>query len=343
VSETLDETVVFALIVISGMDLADILSRYLRIALSLVSIGTRVKAQKQGASALARVGMPNGGLQVVNPSKNLYSLILDRMSSGAIGSYEFANLLLLGDLFSEKWVALLYTCNSLKTLPCVHLPIWRDNKVKNIHYILSAKPWDERPGEESQVTHKWWVKANRDRIADEKSAGTDDGFKIELDFMFTLPIEASKPVNESPPPWVSACEVLNIDANGGRMMARVNIQILEHVHDREMHSHRKDRRGFYIPSCKLAHSVHILQVAAIRWITCLLLPRSSLVQFPHHPDGYEVGFQYCDPHDPPAIMTLLVYRVALTDRERNYPRGFLIQTIAIVNPLVQPNSDLSKN
>lgn len=120
--------------------------------------------------------MPNGGLQVVNPSKTLYNLILERMTSSAIESYEFADQSLLGDLFHGRWVALPYTYNALKTLPNIHSPIWRDHEVKNIHYILSPKPWDEKQGEESQETHKWWIKANQERLAEEKHAGIDDSF-----------------------------------------------------------------------------------------------------------------------------------------------------------------------
>lgn len=120
--------------------------------------------------------MPNGGLQVVNPSKTLYDLILDRMSSGAIESYEFADQSLLGDLFNGRWVALPYTYNALKTLATVHTPIWRDDEIKNIHYILSPKPWDEKLGEESQATHKWWTEANSERLAKERDIGIDDGF-----------------------------------------------------------------------------------------------------------------------------------------------------------------------
>ena len=120
--------------------------------------------------------MPNGGLQVVNPSKKLYNLILDRMSSGAIESYEFADQSLLGDLFNGRWVGLPYIYNALKTLRDVHAPIWKDDKVKNIHYILSPKPWDEGLGNESQETHKWWTRANEDRLNEEKKSGIDDGF-----------------------------------------------------------------------------------------------------------------------------------------------------------------------
>ena len=134
-------------------------------------------AQKHGAPASAGLGMPNGGLQVVNPSKSLYDLILERMTTdSAIESYEFADQSLLGDLFYGRWVALPYTYNALKTLPYVHKPIWRDDEVKNIHYILSPKPWDEKAGEESEDTHKWWTKANADRLREERGEGIDDGF-----------------------------------------------------------------------------------------------------------------------------------------------------------------------
>ena len=123
--------------------------------------------------------MPNGGLQVVNPSKSLYDLIMERMTtSSAIESYEFADQSLLSDLFHGRWVALPYIYNALKTLRWkeVHAPIWRDDEVKNIHYILSPKPWDEIPGEESNKSHQWWWTYNHERLEKEKQASIQDGF-----------------------------------------------------------------------------------------------------------------------------------------------------------------------
>ena len=134
-------------------------------------------AQKQGAPASAGLGMPNGGLQVVNPSKKLYNLILERMTTDtAVENYEFADQSLLGDLFHGRWVALPYVYNALKTLRGIHTPIWRDDEVKNIHYILSPKPWDEKPGAESEETHTWWINANLERLTEERKAGIGDGF-----------------------------------------------------------------------------------------------------------------------------------------------------------------------
>ena len=106
-------------------------------------------------------------------------MIMGRMTtSSAVGSYEFADQSLLSDVFYGRWVALPYIYNALKTLRWkdVHAPIWRDEEVKNIHYILSPKPWDEKAGEESNESHKWWWTYNKERLEKEKQAGIHDGF-----------------------------------------------------------------------------------------------------------------------------------------------------------------------
>ena len=130
-------------------------------------------AQKKGAPPTAGLGMPNGGLQVVSPSKLVYDLIVNHLTTGAVANYEFADQSLLGDLFSGRWVALPYTYNALTTLRVIHKEIWRDDEVRNVHYILD-KPWD---GEGSNPdTHQWWIKANADRIKMERANNIDDGF-----------------------------------------------------------------------------------------------------------------------------------------------------------------------
>jgi hypothetical protein len=136
--------------------------------------------------------MPNGGLQVVNPSKRVYDLITDRMSDETVMSYDFADQSLLGDLFNGRWVALPYIYNALKTLRWegVHSEIWRDDEVKNVHYILSPKPWDEdekrrkeegdsrggKVGKGRDESHIWWWTFNEERKETERKKGIDDGF-----------------------------------------------------------------------------------------------------------------------------------------------------------------------
>lgn len=97
-------------------------------------------------------------------------------SDSAVMNYEFADQSLLSDLFSGRWVALPYTYNALKTSRETHASIWRDDEVKNMHYLLSPKPWDEKLGEESNPTHRWWIEANVERQREEKQRGIDDGF-----------------------------------------------------------------------------------------------------------------------------------------------------------------------
>lgn len=135
-------------------------------------------AQHTGAGPTAGLGMPNGGLQVVNPSKAVYNLILDQLANESSMSYDFADQSLLSDVFWGRWVALPYIYNALKTMQTagVHDQIWQDDKVKNIHYLLSPKPWDEAPGKCSYENHEWWWTVNNERLKAEKKEGIQDGF-----------------------------------------------------------------------------------------------------------------------------------------------------------------------
>lgn len=137
-------------------------------------------AQTVGASPTAGLAMPNGGLQVVVPSQAVYDRIVKTLGSASTGSMEFADQSLLSDLFPGRWVALPYVYNALKTLRWkgVHDAIWRDDKIKNVHILLSPKPWDEKEGDKGKndETHKWWWDYNDRRVAEEKSRGIDDGF-----------------------------------------------------------------------------------------------------------------------------------------------------------------------
>ena len=67
-----------------------------------------------------------------------------------------------------------YIYNALKTLRTAHPQIWKDEEVKNVHYIL-AKPWDDKFGEESlEDTHTWWWKVDEERRRKEKQAGLEE-------------------------------------------------------------------------------------------------------------------------------------------------------------------------
>lgn len=142
--------------------------------------GTPGEAQHTGPAPTAGIASPNGGLVVVNPSQDVYDKIVQTLKDGDLtSSYEFADQSLLGERFYGRWVGLPYIYNALKTLRWegVHDKIWRDDQVKNVHYILSPKPWDEKgPDEATDESHKWWHQMNQERLADEKERGIDDGF-----------------------------------------------------------------------------------------------------------------------------------------------------------------------
>ena len=143
---------------------------------------TPEKAQTEGAPPDLGITMPNGGLQVVIPSAAVYNTILSALSDTKTASYEFSDQSLLGDVFHGRWVALPYVYNALKTLRWlgVHDAIWRDDMVKNVHYILSPKPWDEGEEEKGMEgrdgSHAWWWEVNDRRVKEEKERGFDDGF-----------------------------------------------------------------------------------------------------------------------------------------------------------------------
>lgn len=138
------------------------------------------EAQKTGSPCTIGLQYLNGGLQVVNPSKAVYDLILDALKQPQTADYAFADQSLLSDLFRGRWVALPYIYNALKTLRWkgVHDAIWRDDEVKNVHYILAPKPWNSKEvhNEADKVSHAWFWDLTDERRASEKKAGIDDGF-----------------------------------------------------------------------------------------------------------------------------------------------------------------------
>ena len=135
--------------------------------------------QGDGPPPTAGLAIPNGGLQVVNPSTALYETIVQALQNpSSVADCEFADQSLLADLFHGRCVALPYVYNALKFMRwlVIHRAIWRDNEIRNIHYLLDPKPWDETPGEENDPTHKWWWVINHNRTAVEKEMGVVDGF-----------------------------------------------------------------------------------------------------------------------------------------------------------------------
>ena len=139
-------------------------------------------AQVEGVGSDYKNTMPNGGLQVVIPSAATYELILSALEDEKTSSYDFSDQSLLGDVFKGRWVPLPYIYNALKTLRWkgVHDAFWWDGEVKNVHYILSPKPFEESEEQKRKEgrdgTHGWWWDVNAKRLEEERAWGVEDGF-----------------------------------------------------------------------------------------------------------------------------------------------------------------------
>lgn len=91
-------------------------------------------------------GLLNGGLFVCKPSEKLYGEIERFIEEDPrIETFQFAEQDLLGIFFKGRWKALPYYYNALKTLRIIHKNLWKDEDIRNIHYILADKPWMYRP------------------------------------------------------------------------------------------------------------------------------------------------------------------------------------------------------
>lgn len=101
--------------------------------------------------------MLNSGLLVINPSASIFSQIQAAMNDAErVKTYDFPDQGLLSDIFCRRWVPLPYIYNGLKTLRWegVHSAIWRDARVKVVHYIFANKPWNDDPGVQREVLVK---------------------------------------------------------------------------------------------------------------------------------------------------------------------------------------------
>lgn len=65
---------------------------------------------------------------------------------------------LLANFFKGKWKPLPYVYNALKTLRIIHQPLWRDEHVRCLHYILTDKPWMQPRGSggDYETVNQWW-------------------------------------------------------------------------------------------------------------------------------------------------------------------------------------------
>uniref|UniRef100_A0A1D1ZHW0 Hexosyltransferase n=1 Tax=Anthurium amnicola TaxID=1678845 RepID=A0A1D1ZHW0_9ARAE len=87
-------------------------------------------------------GYFNSGLLVLTPSKQISEDLLNYFYNHPdIGSLIFPDQDVLNEIFKEKWIPLPYTYNAVKTSRTCHSSTWEDKAIRNVHYVMSDKPW----------------------------------------------------------------------------------------------------------------------------------------------------------------------------------------------------------
>ncbi|KZV75553.1 glycosyltransferase family 8 protein [Peniophora sp. CONT] len=101
----------------------------------------------------------NSGLVVLHPSTELEAEIVNFVhTSPLVPTFSFPDQDLLSAFFAGRWRPLPWVYNALKTLRVIHTPLWRDEEIRCLHYILHDKPWHARVGAipEYEEMNKWW-------------------------------------------------------------------------------------------------------------------------------------------------------------------------------------------
>jgi lipopolysaccharide biosynthesis glycosyltransferase len=103
-------------------------------------------------------GLLNSGCVVLNPSEELFKSLEHYLASSPdVVQFLFPDQDLLAAFFKGRWKPLPYIYNALKTLRVIHSPLWQDEEIRCLHYILSQKPWQGRQtGDEYQELNEWW-------------------------------------------------------------------------------------------------------------------------------------------------------------------------------------------
>lgn len=105
---------------------------------------------------------------MLNPSQELEGALVDYVhTSPLVPTFSFPDQDLLAEFFRGKWQPLPWVYNALKTLRIIHAPLWRDEEIRCLHYILHDKPWMARVGERGtggdyeDVNRWWWERFDR--------------------------------------------------------------------------------------------------------------------------------------------------------------------------------------
>ena len=106
----------------------------------------------------------NSGMFLFRPSSQLWDRMMTYFDTCPdLEKLKFPDQDFLSDFFHNKWTAVGWQYNALKTMRYTHPSMWRDGEVRCLHYIVD-KPWTKRIGSDGIAgyqgqdgeTHRWW-------------------------------------------------------------------------------------------------------------------------------------------------------------------------------------------
>jgi alpha-N-acetylglucosamine transferase len=110
-------------------------------------------------------GLLNGGMFLFRPTKRQWQAMLSEFNtSPLLSSFMFPDQDFLAHFFKERWLAIGWQYNAIKTMRYWHSQMWRDEEVICLHYIVD-KPWPKRIGRDGIAGYKkrdgptherWW-------------------------------------------------------------------------------------------------------------------------------------------------------------------------------------------
>lgn len=143
----------------------------------------------------------NSGLFIFEPTEKTWEGMLEFLNTNPlVQDYMFPDQDLLADYFRGRWMSVGYQYNALKTMKYWHPEMWRDEEVRNLHYIVD-KPWSKRVGPDGVAgylgrdgeTHmRWW-----DEFAKWEASRESQGEQEILDLVRS---EVAKPLVDGEEP-----------------------------------------------------------------------------------------------------------------------------------------------
>jgi lipopolysaccharide biosynthesis glycosyltransferase len=117
---------------------------------------------------------------VLQPSAEVMAGLTEFLStSPLVSTFRFPDQDLLATFYEGRWKPLPWCYNALKTLRKLHEPLWRDEEIRCLHYILAVKPWQTKVVDEwEKGMHLWWW--DRYRILEDRLSQEGDEETLRL-------------------------------------------------------------------------------------------------------------------------------------------------------------------